>query len=75
MKIAEAIVNRRDHNKLSPAGIALVSLYAIHLAMIAAVNLGVEVHDPWRAVWLFSVGGPMFVAWLLVVIEELTWHY
>jgi hypothetical protein len=24
---------------------------------MAAVNLGVEVHDPWRAVWLFSVGG------------------
>jgi hypothetical protein len=28
-----------------------------------------------RTVWLFGVGVPMIVAWLIVVIEELTWHY
>jgi hypothetical protein len=64
-----------DPNKLTPAGVALVSLYALHSAMIAAVSLGLDVRDPWRAVWLFSVGVPMFVAWLVVMIEEIIWHY
>jgi hypothetical protein len=67
MKIAEAIDEQ--------AGWTLIGLYAMHSAMIAAIQLGVEVHDPWRAIWLFSIGVPMFVAWLVVVIEELTRTY
>jgi hypothetical protein len=46
-QLARRSMNKaRDRNKPSPACIALVALYVSHLAMIAAVNLGVEVHGP-----------------------------
>jgi hypothetical protein len=65
----------RDPDKLSPAGVVLVGLFALHTCMIAATSLGLKVHEPYIAMWVFGVLVPMIVAWLVAVIEVLTRRY
>jgi hypothetical protein len=45
----------RARNKLTPAGIALVGLFAIHACMIAAVNLGLELTHAEQDAWMAGV--------------------
>jgi hypothetical protein len=59
----------RDPNKLTPAGVVLVTLFAIHATMIIADNLGLKLHEPFIAMWVCGILVPMIVAWLVVVIE------
>jgi hypothetical protein len=65
----------RDRNKLTPAGVVLLGLFAAHFAMIVAVNSGVELTSGEQDAWMAGVMVPMFVAWLTVMIEELIWHW
>jgi hypothetical protein len=65
----------RDRNKLSPAGIALVGLFAVHACMIAAVSLGLQLTHAEQDAWMCGVLVPMVVAWLVEVIEVLTRTY
>jgi hypothetical protein len=66
----------RNRNKLSPAGVALVTLFAIHTCVIAAVNLDLlQLTRTGEGVWIYGICVPMILSWLVVVIEVLTWPY
>jgi hypothetical protein len=64
-----------DPNKLTPAGVALLGLFAAHFAMIVAVNSGVELTHAEQDAWMVGLLVPMFVAWVIVTIEVLTRTY
>jgi hypothetical protein len=64
-----------DPNKLRPTGIVLLTLLAIHFCMVAAVNCGVEIREPYRAIWVYGIMVPAIVAWVAVAIGIIIWHY
>jgi uncharacterized membrane protein len=64
-----------DPNKLRLTGIVLFVFLAIHFCMVAAVNCGLDVPEPYRMLWVYSVMVPMIVAWVALVIDPLIWPY
>jgi hypothetical protein len=52
-----------DHNKLSPAGIVMLGLFALHFAMCCATSLGLKLTHTEQNIWLIGVLGPMTIAW------------
>jgi hypothetical protein len=64
-----------DPNKLTPAGVALLGLFAIHTCMIAAVNLGLDLTRTEEGLWIYGICVPMIVTWVVVTIEVFTRTY
>jgi hypothetical protein len=66
----------RNLNKLRPTGIVLLGLLAVHCGLIVAKSTaGVDVPEPYRMLCVYGVMVPMIIAWLTVVVEELTKTY
>jgi hypothetical protein len=76
--IAEAILKwlrASSRQKLSPAGWALVGLFALHTCIIVAVNCGLQLTHTEQGLWIYGICIPMIMAWVVVVIDVLTWPY
>jgi hypothetical protein len=65
----------RDPNKLSPACVVMLGLFTLHTAIIAAVNLGLQLTHTEQDIWVCAVMVPMVVAWVKVEIEVITRTY
>jgi hypothetical protein len=62
-----------DPNKLRPTGVVLLGLLAIHFCMVAAVNFGLDVPEPYRFAWVCGIMVPMVVAWLALIVDLFIW--
>jgi hypothetical protein len=62
----------RDRNKLTPAGVVMLGLFALHFAMCCATRLGLELTRAEDIAGLVCILAPMTVAWVIAQVELIT---
>jgi hypothetical protein len=51
----------------------LIVFLSIHFAMVVFVNVGGDVGEPYRSLWVYGVMGPASMAWLTVMASLFYW--